>query len=448
MRPDPSGEKEGGIWASAYIWFDWDSYRWLDVWYKRDDDMDWEADEDQQDEWLVTTTCLLRPLLNDLPPDVLAINMRASGKLLWTSRDTQYNGAKCTYYPSVDEYRLPGSAGSLPTLLRSDLTVVGRLGPGTTKVSYVCPASGQENVVASKAVGCCAYYGGIWEEIQIMVQLSPHPLVPPLDGLILEELTELGVVGFTSPLIPGHSLDKPLAGPFKLRWLRELMGLVDELNLEFGVVHQDIAPRNLFINPETDSILLFDFGWAAGIGQARHEGGGYHNTEKPARNDVKGVAFCIYAIITRDPKSRFLHLDDAKEDELEDRTRWIKHPQVELDSDVSTFYDELMAWVRKRREGPRLTHYTQAPRHIDFPVPPEPPRDEDDEGRSLIGMLGSCGTRLEAGRPVLNWQRPPLARTDKNRRLLATGKYADEEVERVPIPVPDPKRGSARRKRQ
>ena len=35
------------------------------------------------------------------------------------------------------------------------------------------------------------------------------------------------------------------------------------LNLELGIMHQDIAPRNLLIDPGTDKIILFDFDWAA-----------------------------------------------------------------------------------------------------------------------------------------------------------------------------------------
>jgi hypothetical protein len=41
-------------------------------------------------------------------------------------------------------------------------------------------------------------------------------------------------------------------------------GLGDELNLSFGLVHQDIGPRNLFTNPNTGPILLFDFDLPAG----------------------------------------------------------------------------------------------------------------------------------------------------------------------------------------
>jgi Ser/Thr protein kinase RdoA (MazF antagonist) len=43
---------------------------------------------------------------------------------------------------------------------------------------------------------------------------------------------------------------------------------VDFLNLDLELMHQDIAPRNLLIDPETYNILLFDLDWAA-CGQKR-----------------------------------------------------------------------------------------------------------------------------------------------------------------------------------
>ncbi|CAG8285577.1 unnamed protein product [Penicillium nalgiovense] len=47
--------------------------------------------------------------------------------------------------------------------------------------------------------------------------------------------------------------------PFRFEWLQQLTQLVDFLNLELGIIHQDIAPRNLLVDPETDKIILFDF---------------------------------------------------------------------------------------------------------------------------------------------------------------------------------------------
>jgi hypothetical protein len=135
-----------------------------------------------------------------------------------------------------------------------------------------------------------------------------------LDSIILEELSGLGVVGFTTPFNPSLTLEK-LLPIIKLRWLRELMAVVDELNLEYGIVHQD-ADRNIFISPDTDSILLFDFEGAAGIGNVGAPG---YSRYEPARNDVKGVVLLAYYLVTRDPQYDMFLLNSADEKNVQER---------------------------------------------------------------------------------------------------------------------------------
>ncbi|GAB1318074.1 hypothetical protein MFIFM68171_08284 [Madurella fahalii] len=386
--------------------------------------------------------------MDDLPPDVLTIRMSASGKLLWTSTELCYDTTHCTYYPSVHEYQLPQER-SFETLPRSDLTVLDRLGPGVVKAAYTCHASAEEKVVAFKYGPASSYYGGVWDEIQILSRLPSHPYIIPIYSLVVEELSGLGVVGFTMPAIAARTLDKHWPRPFKLRWFRELVGLVDELNLDFGISHQDIAPRNLLINPDTDSILLIDFGHAAQIHQDPDldltTEGGYRTVYLPEVDDVKGVMYFLYCVVTRDPKYKFLPLNQVKEEEFEDPKRWVQHPDVELDNDISTFFNEMMAWVRKRRDGRHSGNHAREPRHIEYPdAPLELPVDKV-KVISLIDSYMRRQARVEYGRPVLNWQRPPKSKVDKTRRLLATGRYADEEVEKDFILVPDPKRGFPQR---
>ena len=444
---------------SAVGFFDFDSYRCLDVLHLKDkpEEKPMTADELQafydkldpedhfREEMEAAATCrLLRPLVNGLPADVLAINMSASGKLLWSSTDPEFRHGWCTYYPSAAEYQF---CQPIPTLLRSQLAVVDRLTGGVDKGSYKLPSTtndrGMDKTAAFKYSPSSDKYGGVWSEIQIMSQLpAHHPHLLPLDSLVLEEVSGLGVVGFTTPFIPAATLVEKLPHVFKLRWLKELMAVVDELNLEYGIVHQDIADRNIFINPATDSILLFDFDVAAGVG---HGGPGY-SRHTPARNDVKGVVLLAYYLVTRDPRYADFFLDLADEKDIEDREKWMLHADVTLDHDVSAFYDGVMTWEAKRHASPELTHYTQAPKAIKLLAPPSLPEDTvvfDGQTHStrLISIQTLCKTRLRAGRPVLSWHRPLKANVDKSRRLLATGRYADEEPETEFIAVPDPKRG-------
>jgi thiamine kinase-like enzyme len=58
------------------------------------------------------------------------------------------------------------------------------------------------------------------------------------------------VIGFTTKYIPGETLAGPKI-PFRFEWLQQLTQVVDFLNQELGIMHQDVAPRNLLIDPCT-----------------------------------------------------------------------------------------------------------------------------------------------------------------------------------------------------
>ena len=195
------------------------------------------------------------------------------------------------------------------------------------------------------------------------------------------------------------------------------MQAVDDLNLKHGIIHQDIAHRNLLIDPDTDSVVMIDFNTAYRIGLQKK--GGWDGEGKwGERDDVKGVLIFLYEYITRDPSLALdvLHLLDEKD--FKDPAKWIKHPDVELDDDVAEFYFELMAWVRSRRAREELAHYSEAPEPLDWP---DFPADARERGHTV-------GSRHSEGLPYLDWTRPSSSKLDPTRRLLATGRYADEEA--------------------
>lgn len=67
------------------------------------------------------------------------------------------------------------------------------------------------------------------------------------------------MIRFTTKYIPGETLanDDPKR-PVQFEWLQQLTQVVDFLNLEIGIMHQDIAHRKLLVDPETDKLLPFD----------------------------------------------------------------------------------------------------------------------------------------------------------------------------------------------
>ncbi|KAK0724994.1 hypothetical protein B0H67DRAFT_454092, partial [Lasiosphaeris hirsuta] len=353
----------------------------------------------------------------ELPPDVVALDFDASGNVVWNSTDPQSQPPIPTgYYPSVVEYHLPPPA--LPVVTRSQLAVVAHLGLGVDKVVQ----DGKEATLKYHPfAGIRGARDRIWSEIQILARLPPHPNLLPIQSLVVEELTGLGVVGFTRPFISELALDQQRF--FKLRWLREILSVVDLVNLEYGISHQNISAPSFCVNPDTDSLLLLDFNHSAELSS---------RFDRPERNDIKAVFLMVYFFITRDPNldyhsDTYLPIQDVSDMETASRREnWIKHPHVELDDEVSVFYDELMAWVRRRGNA----ELQPAPiRHrIELPEKPKGPHDEvsfDDHPVTLVGHGSSDAYRIRAGRPVLTWQRPHQWEMDPTRPLLATGRYAD-----------------------
>lgn len=206
-----------------------------------------------------------------------------------------------------------------------------------------------------------------------------------------------------------------------MQWLitQLIMQAVDDLNLKRGIIHQDIAHRNLLIHNKSDSIVLIDFSEAYRVGVEKN-GTSAHEGRWGERDDVKGVLLFLYEYITRDPaldEQYMLHLVDEKD--FMDPAKWIKHPDVQLDQEVAEFYFELMAWVRgRRRARHQMKHYTEAPQPLEWPQLPA--RTET--------LMFSVGQRRHAGLAHLEWRRPPASEVDPDRHLLATGRYADEEA--------------------
>lgn len=123
----------------------------------------------------------------------------------------------------------------------------------------------------------------------------------------------------------------------RLAWFQQLLSVVDDLNYRYGIMHQDIAARNLLVDMD-DNLRIFDFNFSGRISE-------HYN---PDRDDMKGVIFTLYEIMTLDEHYRDVpHVEQDAEDLL--RQEWTKHPDMKLDSEVHEFRKVLDAWVEKRR---------------------------------------------------------------------------------------------------
>lgn len=262
-----------------------------------------------------------------------------------------------------------------------------------------------------------------WKELNLWMRLPRHPNVVPFDRIVVDEL-EGRVVGFTNSYIPGGNLEENKSRVFRLEWLQQLIKVVDDLNLQYGIAHQDIAPRNLLVDESTNSIMLFDFNFAARI---NHPLPGEGESYLIERNDVKGVIFTIYEIITQDDGLRSVPHEEQNLDDL--RREWVKHPEVKLDHPVASYQLMLQEWQECRAGDLDAIHLSNVPEAIDWPSRPKPPQKtislKDAYGQPAYFTVDKgCERRQDVrdrGDKVLNWERPPQRLLDNGTRVLSSG---------------------------
>jgi serine/threonine protein kinase len=305
----------------------------------------------------------------------------------------------------------PLSALALPfpvkTIHLSSLTELDRFGPNVDLVSYQGPPSvaGASRSTTRAAFKYWYMFNGMfryWHELNSWSRLPrDHPHIVPFDAVILDHHTE-GIVGFTTQYVPGGTLqdNNATTRPFRLRWLRQLLSVVDDLNYKYGMMHQDIAPRNLLVDEE-DNLRLFDFNFSAMI--EKHY--------SPEHDDIKGVIFTLYEIITLDEHFREVP-HDKQDAEAVLAMAWEKHPDVKLDADVQVFRDVLDSWVVERKAK---EFFSRTDTWISWPEMPRPPtvviptysRDRKLTGTEMKDVLiVGRGDMVAMGRPFFDWERP------------------------------------------
>ncbi|EFY91395.1 hypothetical protein MAC_02558 [Metarhizium acridum CQMa 102] len=266
----------------------------------------------------------------------------------------------------------------------------------------------------------------IWHEMNLWMRLPQHPNIVPFDRLVLDEVNGR-VVGFTTLYIPGGTLSKNKSRKFKLKWLRQLTCVIDDLNLKHGIAHQDVSARNLLIDPKTDALMLFDFNYSGRIG-----GIGYGED----RNDIKGVIFTLYEIITRDTHFRDVPHYEQNPADVQELDEWVQHPDVQLDHSVTEFRSELNEWVDRRQSGRQISVYTEAPEYIGWPdFPKPPPKDvvfnDDGKGNSTVVttvvLNGQRRTERKKGIALLNWERPAQIRLRDGDQSLVNGQFVSSK---------------------
>lgn len=337
-----------------------------------------------------------------LSPEVRAVTVDDDGLLAGVSADPEDDDTPFVAYPPISAVE---SLADCRRVQYSTLRELDRLGPGVDLSSYE-DESGIPHNVAFKfnPLDKPLRLQMAWNELNLLKRLPPHPNILPFDRIVLEDM-ESRVIGFTTKYISGGTLDKTNI-PFKFEWLQQLTQVVDFLNLELGIMHQDIAPRNLLIDPDTNKILLFDFDRATYGTKGLLEG----------RDDVTAVVFTLYELITNDAQFTNIPYWNRNMDMVQSISQWACNR--DLDSDVSKFRNFLNDWVATRTLEGDLERYLNAPNKLTWPDLPTPPDYEVpfELGKTSNGEpIWTTGPRLrrtamDNGQYCFLWERPPQSK--------------------------------------
>lgn len=176
-------------------------------------------------------------------------------------------------------------------------------------------------------------------------------------------------------------------------------------------LYQDIAGRNIAVDPVTEKIQLFDFELSARLGTTEVD---------KHRSDIDGVIFTIYEILTLDEHFRYaVHHDDQDVKAVENMVDWDVKVAVEGgDEGVKKIRSFLAEWAEGRRLKERNGPIT-ASSPLNWPeIPPDTPipfmsyPDSENES-SLKGKIYPSGYRrandaMHSGQHVVRWERPSM----------------------------------------
>ncbi|KFG86011.1 hypothetical protein MANI_010396 [Metarhizium anisopliae] len=152
----------------------------------------------------------------------------------------------------------------------------------------------------------------------------------------------------------------------------------------------------------------------------------------PHRDDIKGVIFTLYEIITLDEHFRELPHEQQNAEALL-QMEWLKHPKVKLNSDVEAFRSALDAWVMNRKSK----EFKPMDTWVRWPWMPKPPLgpvlnygpNGEVAGKEMKPVPVLIRKELvQMGEPYWDWERPASYRLGE-----ALKGDAGKEVDMLPV---------------
>lgn len=190
-----------------HVVLDWDQRRTITVGTseEKDEDFVYEA---------------LYEIIDDIPEDVVCIVVSDDFELLSSSTDPEKDRTLIPYYPEPRDFPV-----HLPTIRRSQLTEIERLGVQADRVIYE-PAPGETKHAVFKYYINEGNAAMVWHEINCTSRIPNHSNIVPFDCLVVDSAGPGfpdKVVGFTTPFIPGGTIKDDINRVFKLKHLKHLL---------------------------------------------------------------------------------------------------------------------------------------------------------------------------------------------------------------------------------
>lgn len=166
-------------------------------------------------------------------------------------------------------------------------------------------------------------------------------------------------------------------------------------------MHQDIAPRNILVDPISGNIKLFDFDRAELIGVEKHQLTQFFN-------DVDAVVYTIYETLTKDENFREINLQEQDVRKVEELEIWdLKLSLEDGKGGITVYRKALTEWTTQRRTTRTIKHHSAASEPLSWPLYVQPSgfMMELDGGPPFLGYR----RRSEAyavGDYVTVWERP------------------------------------------
>jgi hypothetical protein len=288
----------------------------------------------------------------------------------------------------------------------------------------------------------------MWNDAHAMRALMGHPSIVPFEKFVVDD-TDHRLLGYTTKFIPGGTLEENHSFThFRLSWLFQMIELVDDINLKYGIMHRDIAARNFLIDPQTQRLLLFDFNNCMQIGNVTS----HPRIASWGPPDVDGVIFTIYELLTFDKSFRngkpfWLHQVGP----IEEMAEWPVKATLEPGLDVSTIRRRLDTWVKERRTTRSIKHFSEATDPIALPeIPPSEFHEYTyfDEEEQKMNHVCSQGHARMAGVHYVDWSRPAFQKVPieyyiptlalKEEKGASSPNQIKPAESSQPVPIDDP----------